>query len=115
MARTKKTPFPPWQTKKPDGIEKRFVRLGNSLLLDAACMGLSGNAFRLYVYALLEAEGKIEFEMPRHKYINLMTQPTFIKSRDELIKKGFMEVAQNNANLRKANVYRFSDQWKSTQ
>lgn len=113
MARTKKTPFPPWQTKKPDGIEKRYVRLGNSLLLDANCMALSGNAFRLYVYSLLEAEGKIEFEMPHRKYIKLMTKPTFIKSRDELIEKGFIEVAQNNANLRKANVYRFSDQWKA--
>lgn len=112
MARTKKIPFPPWQTKKPDGIEKRFVRLGNSLLLDTACLKLSGNAFRLYAYMLLESDGKIEFEMPRHKYIKFMTQPTFIKSRDELIKKGFVEVAQNNANLRKANVYRFSSRWK---
>ena len=77
-------------------------------------MELSGNAFRLYIYMLLESGGKQAFEMPQRKYIKLMTKPTFIKTRDELIKKGFVEVAQNNANLRKANIYRFSDRWKGT-
>ena len=41
MARQKKTPFPAWQTCKTDGIENRYIRLGNSQLLHPALLNLS--------------------------------------------------------------------------
>lgn len=58
MARRKPTPFPPWQTEKPDGIEKRYIRLGNSQMLHPAMLSLSDKAFRIYVQMLLEAGGQ---------------------------------------------------------
>lgn len=112
MSRSKKTPFPPWQSIKPDGIEKRYVRLANSQLCAAAMNNLSSTAFRVYVLMLLEAGGKREFTFSFSKYKNFTTRPTFMKAKDELIKAGFILEKQNNFNLRKANIYAFSDEWK---
>lgn len=112
MARTKKTPFPVWQTLKEKGIEERYIRLGNSQLLHAAMIDLGDKAFRLYVYMLLESGGKKEFIFPRSKYKRLAGNTVFQNAKEELIKKGFIAIKQNNANLRKPNVYQFSEDWK---
>lgn len=112
MARTKKTPFPAWQTKKNDGIEQRYTRLGNSQLLSEAAYALNHAAFRVYVYMLLESGGKRDFEFPYSKYKNYLSKDGFKKVTDELCKKGFIEVLQRNKNRRISNVYRFSEGWK---
>lgn len=112
MSRPKKTPFPPWQSLKSDGVEKRYVRLANSQLCAAAMNNLSSTAFRVYVHMLLEAGGKREFSFPVRKYKGFTTKPTFMKAKDELIKAGFIVEKQNNSNLRKPNIYAFSDEWK---
>ena len=36
----------------------------------------------------------------------------FLNAKEELIKKGFIVLKQNNANLRKPNIYAFSEEWK---
>lgn len=112
MSRQKKTPFPPWQTVKENGIEERYIRLGNSQLLHYAMMELGDKAFRLYVYMLLESGGKIEFTFPRSKYKKLAGNTVFQNAKEELMHKGFIVLKQNNANLRKPNVYEFSENWK---
>lgn len=113
MSRKKKTPFPAWQTCKVDGIEERYIRLGNSQLLHESMQGLSDKAFRVYVNMLLESAGKMEFTFPYSKYKNYVSKQGFLNIRTELIEKGFIEIVQNNANLRKANIYRFSEKWKT--
>ena len=112
MARTKKTPFSPWQTCKDSGIEERYIRLGNSQLLHPAMLSLSDKAVRIYTYMLLESGGKKEFTFTRSKYSKLSGHDVFQRAKDELIEKGFIRVKQNNANLRKANIYEFCDEWK---
>lgn len=112
MARTKKTPFAPWQSCKDDGIEKRYIRLGNSLLLHPAVMELSDKAFRIYVHMLLEAEGKRTFVFPRQTYKRLAGNTTFQRAKNELIEKGFIREKQCNRNLRKPNEYEFLEDWK---
>lgn len=112
MAGTKKTPFPPWQSAKKDGIESRFVRLGNSILIHPAYLELSSSAKVIYIYMLLESGGQKEFTFPLSKYKKIVTPRTFRTARDELISSGFIIVKQNNQNLRKPNVYEFSGQWK---
>lgn len=112
MARRKPTPFPPWQTEKPDGIEKRYIRLGNSQMLHPAMLSLSDKAFRIYVQMLLEAGGTKEFEFPRSKYRKIAGNTVFQNAKQELISKGFIRVKQCNANLRKPNIYEFSEDWK---
>ena len=112
MPRKKKTPFPSWQTTKVSGIEDRYIRLGNSQLLHDALMNLGDKAFRIYVYMLLESAGKKEFTFPRSKYKKLAGNTVFQNAKEELIKKGFIVLKQHNANLRKPNIYAFSEEWK---
>lgn len=112
MARTKKTPFPQWQTKKPNGIEIRYIRIGNSQLVSEAMQSLNHAAFRIYVYMLLESAGHREFEFPYSKYKSYCSKGGFQKAVAELEEKGFVQVTQHNKNLRTKNVYQFSDEWK---
>lgn len=112
MPRKNKTPFQSWQTTKVSGIEDRYIRLGNSQLLHDALMNLGDKAFRIYVYMLLESAGKKEFTFPRSKYKKLAGNTVFQNAKEELIKKGFIVLKQNNANLRKPNIYAFSEEWK---
>lgn len=113
MARTKKTPFAPWQSCKDDGIEQRYIRLGNSQLLHPAMLSLSDKAKIVYIHMLLEAGGKREFTFPRSKYNRIAGHTVFQNAKEELIQKGFIRIRQNNANLRKANIYEFSEEWKN--
>lgn len=112
MARRKKTPFAPWVTMASDGIEKRYIRLGNTLLYSPAFLQLSASAKQMYIYMLIESAGQREFTMPRLKYLVFSKKDSAISAKNELEKAGFIETVQNNANLRKPNVYRFSEHWK---
>ena len=86
--------------------------MGNSQMLHEKMRGLGGNAFMLYSYMKLEAGGKPVFEFPKSKYIPFMAENTFQRAKVELIEAGFIEVEENNANLRRPNKYRFSTHWK---
>ena len=77
MARQRKTPFQPWQTKKDNGIEERYIRLGNSLMIAPAMLALSDKAFRIYTNMLLEAGGKKQFTYPRSKYMRISSISAF--------------------------------------
>lgn len=115
MPRTKIviTPFQPWETRNNDGKEKRYFRLGATLLASQAMLTLSPSAFKVLCYMKIESAGSRKFTYPHAKYRVFMSKPTFYKARDELIEHGFIDIVQNNKNLRKANVYMFSDRWKS--
>lgn len=112
MARTKKTPFAPWQSCKNDGIEQRYIRLGNSQLLHPSMINLSDKARTVYIYMLLESGGKREFTFPRSKYMQISSISAFKNAKAELIEKGFIKEKQNNKNLRKPNIYEFCEDWQ---
>lgn len=113
MRRGKKVPFPSYQTRAPDGMEKRYIRLGDTLLLSAAMLSLRHLSFRIYVNMMLEAGGKAEFEFPYHKYKEYCSKDGFKNAVSELLQKGFIEVIENNKHRCKPNLYRFSDKWKN--
>ena len=79
MARQKKTPFAPWETTASDGIEKRYTRLGNTLLYAPAFLQLSANAKQAYLYMKIESAGKREFTMPRSKQIRFTNKDSFLR------------------------------------
>ena len=112
MSRGRKTPFSEWQTIKTNGIEERYIRLGNSQMLHESMQKLSHAEFRMYVYMLLESGGKREFQMPRSKYKRFLSSHGAQSAISGLEKKGFIDIVEKNGNLRKANVYRFSTHWK---
>lgn len=113
MGRVRKVPFQPWEGKTDNGIEKRYFRLGASIMASEAMLSLSSSAFRVYCHMRIESGGKRSFKFPYSKYKIFMARPTFVKARDELVEKGFIDVIQNNKNLRKANIYAFSERWKN--
>lgn len=112
MARTKKVPFPPWDSKNASGIEKRYIRLADTLLCSAAARGLSPSAFKILTYMKIEAAGKKNFQFPCHKFIDFMSKPTAYKAIKELEEVGFIDIISRNKNLRIPNEYAFSDRWK---
>ena len=112
MARTKKIPFLQYFTKKKDGIESRYIRIGNSLMLSNTIMGLNHLAYRIYTYMMLESGGKIEFEFPYSKFKKFSSKGGFQKAINELVEAGLIDIVAKNANLRIPNKYRFSIRWK---
>jgi hypothetical protein len=112
MARTKKTPFPTWATKKPNGIENRYIRLGDTFMLDLTVKNLSHAAFRVYTHMVLESGGKVEFIFPCSKWNMFISRGGFQSAKRELIDAGLIEVVEENWNTRKPNIYRFSAAWK---
>lgn len=111
MPRAKRTPFREWETTKADGIEKRYIRLGASKA--AAMIGLSDAAYRIFICMMMESGGKETFEFPYSKYQAYAGKHKFLNAKRELITAGFIDEVQNNANLRRPNVYKFSNRWKS--
>ena len=113
MGRSKRTPFAAWETAKTDGIEERYIRLGNSQMSTGILRRLNGTAFKLYCYMKLESGGKRDFEFPRAKVKQILSNDGFYYALDELIEAGLIEIVENNANIRKPNIYRFSDKWRT--
>ena len=113
MAQAKKTPFEAWETKNNDGIEKRYFRMGATLMASEPMRSLSSSAFKIYCYMKIESAGKRSFKFPHAKYCSYMSKPTFFKALRELEEHGFIDVIQHNKNLRKSNIYAFSDRWKT--
>lgn len=113
MPRYKKTPFEKWETKSADGIEKRYFRMGATLMASEPLRTLSPSAFKVLCFMKIESAGKRSFTYSNVKYRSFMSKPTFFKAIKELEEHGFIDVIQHNRNLRKANVYAFSERWKT--
>lgn len=113
MAKHKITPFEQWETKNANGVEKRYFRMGATLMASEQMRSLSSSAFKIYCYMRIESAGNRSFKFPHAKYRAYMSKPTFGKAKQELINKGFIDVVQNNKNRRKSNIYAFSDRWKT--
>lgn len=109
----KLTPFAPWETTKANGEEKRFIRMGNTQLLHISTRSLNHASFMVYVYMKLESGGQRQFLFPKSKWKSFISPGGFQKAKKELVAAGLIKVLECNANLRKANVYCFSEDWKS--
>lgn len=110
--RTGKSKIPYWLTAFFDRTKERFVMKGYSFYDHPAVRSLSPSAFQVYDYMCKECGGTMEFIFPASVFLKFTTKPTFYKAKQELIAKGFIIEVQNNSNLRKPNVFRFSDEWK---
>lgn len=111
--KNRKTPFNEWETIYQNGEEKRYMRMGNSQMTHPAFLDLSHPAVNVYIHMKIESGGKRVFEFPYSKYKVFISKQGFQTAKDELVKSGFIQIAEKNANLRKPNKYRFSTSWKS--
>jgi len=111
--KNKKVPFPPWFSKNSNGIEKRYIRLGTTMIHSDAWRDLSGPACKLMAAMMLEAGGKQRFQFPCNIAVKYgFSKSGFWRYRDQLIANGFIEVVANNKLQRRNNVYGFCCDWK---
>ena len=114
LNRTTANRFKPYEGRKE---KDRHVRLTHDMLTCENCMSLTPNAFRLYTYMKLTACGQIEFKFSyscavgKNKIFGSKT--TFDRTRNELIKKGFIEYLNSTSAKYKKEIgyYKFSDKW----
>lgn len=111
----KKTPLEPHLSFTQDGNEP-FVRLTSSLTASPLYLKLSfaTRSLLLDIYLYVGKDYNSSFTYPEalaKKRVGLSKQ-TFINAKKQLIDYGFIEVVEYNRNLRKANVYKLSCNWR---
>lgn len=107
------------ETKEP------YAGIAYTLFMSDAWRSLSAGAINLYLAMRYEYKGgdELTFNFNRGKWLNnpkfgknnykLFKSPNdFYKSRDELVRLGFIEVVESGRNTRTKAVYTFSDKWQ---
>ena len=121
MTSTKKKDVPFWKTgrtggKSPNGSRLPHVELYADLLQDPAFAGLTGSAYKTYIGMMKERGRQSEnfaFAFPRRvaeKYG--VSEDSLRRAVKDLEQKGFIKCCAHNSNLRKADLYQFSIEWK---
>lgn len=112
MGKQKKKPLPPWSSERIDGADKRFIQIGNSLLLSPRYNSLTLGARHLYLCMMMEAGGNKSFTLPQSAAKKYGVPSSSLRRYiDELVAAGFI-IRRSMANLRKPNEYVFSVSWK---
>lgn len=102
----------PWLSEREDGCEKRFIQVGNTLLLSKAFQRLKPGARQLYLCMAMEAGGRRDFLFPQAAAKKYGFAPrTFWEYVRELEEHRFI-LCRSMRNLRRPNEYRFSFVWK---
>lgn len=109
----KNVPISGWLSANQDSTEKRFIQVGNSLLLSKQFQELSDSAARLYLCMAMESGGnrKVVFTRSTAKKYGI-AERTFIRNKQELIENGFIEVLNDDLSQFKATEIIFSFDWK---
>lgn len=104
----------PWLTANENCKEKRFIMVGNSLLLCPRYHALHDGAKHLYQCMADESGGKRQFTFPASaakKYG--IPRNSFERYKQELIENGFVRVLYSGRLTREKSAYEFSFEWKS--
>lgn len=106
--RRNKVPFPPWFTKIETGMERKYIRIGETMIKSEAWKTLPSSTTKLLICMMYVANGKQHFQFPCHLAVQCgFSRSSFWRYRDELIAYGFIEVVANNKLQRRNNVYGF--------
>lgn len=92
MAKKKHNDLLPWLSAKTKGDEKRFIQIGNSLLLSREFQELGAGAKELYICMAMESGGKREFTFTHgaaKKYG--ITKTSFDRYKEKLIASKYIE------------------------
>lgn len=93
------------------GIKERYISIAETMLKHKKFMSLKSSSKTLYIYMKYWACGRIEFEYAISMSKSFMSANTFLKSKDELVDKGFIEVIEIGKFTRTTNKYKFSNKW----
>jgi len=102
----------PWLSAKGDGKEKRFIQVGNTLLLSKTFQALGTGAQHLYFCMAMESGGKRQFIFPQSAAKKYGITPSSLRRHvKELEEAGLLKVYSMQT-LRLPNEYEFSLRWK---
>lgn len=97
------------------GGGSRHIRITKDMMRSPAWKGLKPIAVKLYVYLKLKYrnDGVITFTCTYAEILSEvgLSDRSAKAAYDDLIKRGFIEVVENNRHRMQKNVYRFSDKW----
>lgn len=103
----------PWLTGRSDCKEKRFLQVGNTLLLSETIKNLGIGARYLYLCMGMEAGGHREFVFPvsaAKKYG--IPKNSFDRYKSELISAGLIQLVSSGWTTREKNIYAFQIGWQ---
>lgn len=104
----------PWLSARIDGKEKRFLQIGNSLLLSEQMKSLGTGARYLYLCMAMEAGGNREFVFPEasaKKYG--IARNSFDRFKSQLLAAGLIRLKDSGRTTREKNVYEFRVDWQT--
>lgn len=102
----------PWLTAKENEIDKRFIQVSNSILLNETFQSLSANSQMVYLCMSMESGGQSEFVFPKRAFEKYnISYSTARRSINELKQKRFITY-ESGANVRKNNKFKFCYDWK---
>ena len=102
----------PFKSYEGDKQKDKHIRKTATMMLSDNYLSLSNSAKVVYDYMKLWACGETEFEYSQSRALMYMSNKTFVKARDELEEKGFIEYVATNQYAHIPNKYKFSDKWK---
>ena len=106
--------FKDWEGRRPDD---KHVRITKSMMDDTQFKMMSSSAIVLYLYMKGWAVSRDTVTYSASMASSFMSNKTFIRARNELVEKGFIE--HTNAHLTKAKnqagMYKFSTRWRMAQ
>lgn len=105
----KKAPFKDYEGSKQND---KHIRKTENMMLSDNYLKLSNSAKVVYDYMKLWACGDLEFQYAKSLAEKYMNGKTFLKAKDELIEKGFIEYVSGNRFAHIPNTYKFSSKWK---
>ena len=105
----KKAPFHSYEGRKS---KDKHIRLTEDMMLNPNYLKLSSSAKEVYSYMKLWACGEIEFNYAISLALKYTSRNTFIKAKNELLEKGFIELVSGNKFAHIPNRYKFSTNWQ---
>ena len=105
----------PWLSGRSDCKEKRFLQVGNTLLLSATFKNLGTGARYLYICMGMEAGGHREFVFPASaakKYG--ISKNSFDRHKAEIINAGLIRLKESGRLTREKNIYEFRTDWQAS-
>jgi len=104
----KKAPFKQYEGRKQND---KHIRLTADMMLNEKYLGLSDSAKTVYTYMKLYSCGNTIFEYPGSLALKYTSKSTFLRAKNELIEKGFIDYEENNRFAKIKNKYRLCNGW----
>lgn len=110
--RRSKPTIVPWLSAKSDNHEKRFIQVGNSLVLSRQFRNLGIGTRYLYLCMAMESGGKRDFTFPQKVAEKYGIKPSSLWRHIKELEAGKFIMVYSGKSTRLPNNYKFCQEWK---